>query len=340
MRLTSWRCLQGGWDRGRLDPIIPCGGERSYDARIHFTTLHERLHRLPSRLRYGRRVSREGLSFGASAFGSEGALTGTWTFPNNRCAPPACRAAWASLRSPRRREEEHCEQPDGESASDDQNWFDAYATAPGRVRQRPQIAWFRITPFILLHLSALFVFVVGVRPSPSSRARTYAIRVLGITVGYHRYFSHRAFRTGRVMQFILAFKGAAPCSAGRCGGYIIAITTSTPTARGRTPGAGQLLVEPHVLVPLQRQLPHPFGRHPDFAKYPELVFLDRFDTFVPIVTYTLFAVTDCGGGRSRHERMAVAGVGRRRRHHPRVPRRSRSIRSSTSLKAGQALRDR
>jgi hypothetical protein len=33
---------------------------------------------------------------------------------------------------------------------------------------------------------------------------SYLLQVLGITAGYHRYFSHRAFKTSRFFQFVLA----------------------------------------------------------------------------------------------------------------------------------------
>jgi stearoyl-CoA desaturase (Delta-9 desaturase) len=39
-------------------------------------------------------------------------------------------------------------------------------------------------------------------------------RYLSVTVGYHRYFSHHAFRTSRVVQFLLAFIG---CTCGQRG---------------------------------------------------------------------------------------------------------------------------
>ncbi len=32
----------------------------------------------------------------------------------------------------------------------------------------------------------------------------YGLRMFGVTAGYHRYFSHRAYRLGRVPQFLLA----------------------------------------------------------------------------------------------------------------------------------------
>src|SRR5256885_11122429 len=32
----------------------------------------------------------------------------------------------------------------------------------------------------------------------------YMVRMVFVTVGYHRYFSHRSFRTSRAFQFVLA----------------------------------------------------------------------------------------------------------------------------------------
>lgn len=42
----------------------------------------------------------------------------------------------------------------------------------------------------------------------------YLIRIWGITAGYHRYFSHRSYKTGRVFQFILAWCGAMAAQKG------------------------------------------------------------------------------------------------------------------------------
>lgn len=39
----------------------------------------------------------------------------------------------------------------------------------------------------------------------------YLVRMFAITGGYHRYFSHRSYKTSRVFQFVLGFLGA--CSA-------------------------------------------------------------------------------------------------------------------------------
>eukprot|EP00871_Galdieria_phlegrea_P003590 jgi/Galph1/4231/GphlegSOOS_G2908.1 len=43
---------------------------------------------------------------------------------------------------------------------------------------------------------------------------SYCVRMFAITAGYHRYFSHRSFKTGRIFQFILAFVGCTACQKG------------------------------------------------------------------------------------------------------------------------------
>ena len=42
----------------------------------------------------------------------------------------------------------------------------------------------------------------------------YVLRMFAITGGYHRYFSHRTYKTSRVFQFILGFIGASSAQKG------------------------------------------------------------------------------------------------------------------------------
>jgi stearoyl-CoA desaturase (delta-9 desaturase) len=61
-------------------------------------------------------------------------------------------------------------------------------------------------PFILVHLLCFAVFVTGI----TSQALwicliLFVVRMFGVSAGYHRYFSHRAFKTSRVGQFVLAW---------------------------------------------------------------------------------------------------------------------------------------
>lgn len=70
-------------------------------------------------------------------------------------------------------------------------------------------------PFVLIHLSMVLVFTV-----PFSwllvvicLLSTY-LRLFGITAGFHRYFSHRSFKTSRWFQFILALIGTTAAQHG------------------------------------------------------------------------------------------------------------------------------
>lgn len=61
-------------------------------------------------------------------------------------------------------------------------------------------------PFFLFHGLVLLAVVTGVSWAYVGLAlASYAVRMFAVTAGYHRYFSHRAFKTSRVFQFVLAF---------------------------------------------------------------------------------------------------------------------------------------
>jgi stearoyl-CoA desaturase (delta-9 desaturase) len=68
------------------------------------------------------------------------------------------------------------------------------------------IDWWKEGPFIAVHLAAVAgVVMVGWSWRGLAIALAlYAVRMFGVTAGYHRYFSHRSFRTSRPMQFVLA----------------------------------------------------------------------------------------------------------------------------------------
>ena len=42
----------------------------------------------------------------------------------------------------------------------------------------------------------------------------YVVRMVGITAGYHRYFSHRTYKTSRFFQFVLALLGTSAAQQG------------------------------------------------------------------------------------------------------------------------------
>ena len=90
-------------------------------------------------------------------------------------------------------------------------WFDnsflekKYAS----ITSGKEIDWMRVIPFILLHLSCFFIFIVGFSWTAFTVCITlFAIRMFAITGFYHRYFSHKTFRTSRFVQLLFAMIGA------------------------------------------------------------------------------------------------------------------------------------
>ncbi|MET3991913.1 stearoyl-CoA desaturase (delta-9 desaturase) [Bradyrhizobium sp. JR7.2] len=64
----------------------------------------------------------------------------------------------------------------------------------------------QVLPFILVHAGCVAAIWSGVSwQAVTICAVLYWLRMFAITAGYHRYFSHRAYATSRVFQFILAF---------------------------------------------------------------------------------------------------------------------------------------
>jgi stearoyl-CoA desaturase (delta-9 desaturase) len=95
-------------------------------------------------------------------------------------------------------------------------WFDAYAIKDieGETNKL-KIDWLRAIPFIALHFAVLFVFVVGWSPIAVATAIIlYAVRMFAISGFYHRYFSHKAFKTSRITQFIFSVIGASAVQRG------------------------------------------------------------------------------------------------------------------------------
>ncbi len=70
-------------------------------------------------------------------------------------------------------------------------------------------------PFILFHLLIGLVAFTGVSWELVLLALgSYYVRMFGVTAGYHRYFSHRTFKTGRVFQFMLAWLAQSSAQKG------------------------------------------------------------------------------------------------------------------------------
>src|SRR5438477_281772 len=75
--------------------------------------------------------------------------------------------------------------------------------------------WFHAIPFASIHIGCLLVFFAGWSwLAVTVAVLTYAVRFFAITGFYHRYFSHRTFKTWRVVQFFFAALGSSTAQRG------------------------------------------------------------------------------------------------------------------------------
>jgi stearoyl-CoA desaturase (Delta-9 desaturase) len=72
-----------------------------------------------------------------------------------------------------------------------------------------------LSMFILIHVGCFAIIWVGWSwTAVITCLALYVIRMFAITGVYHRYFSHRSYKTSRVFQFVLAFIGATSAQKG------------------------------------------------------------------------------------------------------------------------------
>lgn len=146
--------------------------------------------------------------------------------------------------------------------------------------------FFRAIPFILLHLGCLGVFWVGISPTALWVALgLYCIRMFAITGFYHRYFSHKTFKTNRVMQFCFAFLAATSGQRGPLWWASWHRLHHQHADKENDPHSPVVhgFIESHLGWFFR---PTAFKTKltiiNDFAKYPELCWLNRFDIVAPL----------------------------------------------------------
>ena len=153
------------------------------------------------------------------------------------------------------------------------------------------IDYWRVVPFVLLHLACFALFLVGYSTfSVLFAVALYAVRMFAITGFYHRYFAHKAFQTSRAGQLIFALLGATAVQRGPlwwAAHHRNHHAHSDQETDAHSPVQHGFLWS-HIGWFLSRANFHTqFERVKELAKFPELRFLDRFDVVVP----TIFAVS-------------------------------------------------
>ncbi len=165
-------------------------------------------------------------------------------------------------------------------------WFDA-GFGPASTQAPERVDWPRLWPFIGMHLGCLLAIPAGISTTAVLVALAlYAIRMFAITGFYHRYFSHRSFRTSRAFQFVMGFVGALSAQRGpiwwaahhrrhhRCADTHDDL--HSPMRRG--------FWQSHMgwFATVEGFTTHTELVH-DLTRFPELRLLDRFNTAPPLL---------------------------------------------------------
>lgn len=164
--------------------------------------------------------------------------------------------------------------------------------AGSRLRQ-----YANVLRFALLHIAALAVFAIPFqRAHVGWLAGSYIVRMFGITAGYHRYFSHRSYKLGRIAQAALAVlaqtsgqKSVLWWAAHHRDHHRLA---DTP-ADVHSPRDGFWWAHAGWVLSSRYDTYDP-RRVADFARFPELRWLDRHPT-LPTVGFGA-AIWLAGGG--------------------------------------------
>ncbi len=157
----------------------------------------------------------------------------------------------------------------------------------GVAADRPR--WRENLPFWSVHVVAL-VGAIAVGWSWQAAAwlvGSYVVRMFAVTAGYHRYFSHRTFKTSRAFQLVLALLGMTTAQQGplwwaahhrRHHKYSDQPEdVHSPRQRG--------FVWSHMQwILARRHKATDYDRVRDLAKYPELRFMNDHDMLFVVAT--------------------------------------------------------
>jgi stearoyl-CoA desaturase (delta-9 desaturase) len=155
--------------------------------------------------------------------------------------------------------------------------------------------------FVVVHLSVVLVFVVPLSWKVVLLASCgYALRMWAVTAGYHRYFAHRAYKTSRAFQLVLAILGTTTMQNGP---IWWASVHRRHHKHSDGPGDPHSPLErgvwyAHIGWVFDRTVPRPRddSNVRDWTRYPELRWVDRHE-WVPLAAYALgcFAIGGVSG---------------------------------------------
>lgn len=183
-------------------------------------------------------------------------------------------------------------------------WFDAdFGNHDlANTRSKPdRIELVRCLPFVFLHAGCLGLIWVGWSwTAVVTAVALYLVRMFGVTAFYHRYLSHKTFKTSRPVQFLFALLGASAVQRGPLWWayqHRHHHQHSDNEHDAHSPRQHGFWWAHIGWISSARNFPTDYSRVRDLAIYPELVFLNRFDALVPLLLAMGLFVT--GGALER-----------------------------------------
>jgi stearoyl-CoA desaturase (delta-9 desaturase) len=163
-------------------------------------------------------------------------------------------------------------------------WVDTDAQDESGGRK---ISLIQFIPFVGVHLAVLAVFWVGFSWIAFWVAvGLYLIRMFAITGFYHRYFSHKHFKTSRTLQFVFAFIGASSAQRGPlwwASHHRVHHTSSDQKDDPHSPRQHGFIWSHCLWFLAPKNFATRQEKIKDFSVFPELRWLDRFDIIAPVV---------------------------------------------------------
>ena len=161
----------------------------------------------------------------------------------------------------------------------------AQPTAP--IVEHTDIMYPSAIPFVLVHLACVAALWTGVTYDALVLCfLLYWLRIFAIGAGYHRYFSHRAYRTSRAFQFALAVLSQSTAQksvlwwASKHRHHHLHSDTETDVHSPRHKG----FVYSHLgWIFSRKNDAADLVKVADFARYPELMWLHKHELVPPTV---------------------------------------------------------
>ena len=164
---------------------------------------------------------------------------------------------------------------------------------PSTTYVRPadeRVDWVFSIPFLVIHLLPLLAVFTGVRwVDVALCIGLYYARMFFISAGFHRYFAHRSYKLGRAMQFLMAFGGGTAAQKGAlwwASYHRHHHRYSDQEQDVHSPRKGFWWSHCGWFLASKFEVTRP-ELIPDFWKYPELRFLNRWHLLPPIALGTV-----------------------------------------------------